>query len=67
MRYLMVLAALLFLGAAQAEEPSHKVGRAWRTFVPTDPYNWREGQKHALAILVWYPADSGAQYPAELK
>jgi predicted dienelactone hydrolase len=60
MRYLALLAALLSLGAAQAAEP-YKVGMAQRTFVPTDPYDWRQNQKHALAALVWYPADTGAQ------
>ena len=61
MRYLLFLAALLFLGTAQAAEPSYKVGMARRTFVPADPYNWRGDQKHALVTLVWYPTDPGAQ------
>jgi predicted dienelactone hydrolase len=60
MRYLAFLAALLCLGAAPAAE-KYKVGMAPRSFVPAGPYDWRQDHKHALATLIWYPADSAAQ------
>jgi predicted dienelactone hydrolase len=51
--------------AAQTDHPlaapPFKVGVATRAFVPAEPYEWRGDAKHALATLVWYPADAGAQ------
>ena len=65
MRYLAVLAVLLWFGAAQAVEPEasapYKVGMARRAFVPVDPYDWRQDPNHALATLIWYPAAADAQ------
>ncbi|HEY1258654.1 MAG TPA: alpha/beta hydrolase [Stellaceae bacterium] len=65
MRYVAVLAALLWFGGAQAAEPEtsppFKVGIARRAFVPAEPYDWRQDPKHALATLIWYPAAAEAQ------
>jgi hypothetical protein len=45
--------------AATQTRPPFKVGVATRAFVPAEPYEWRGGAKHALATMIWYPADSG--------
>jgi predicted dienelactone hydrolase len=59
------LAALLMVvraasGAAQGVPPP-KVGESTRQFVPAEPYEWRGEAKHALAAVIWYPADPGAE------
>jgi predicted dienelactone hydrolase len=65
MRYITILAVLLWFGAAQAAEPEasppFKVGMARRAFVPAGPYDWRQDPKHALVTLIWYPAAADAQ------
>lgn len=65
MRLVAVLAVLLWVGAAQAAQPGpatpYKVGLARRDVVPGEPYDWRQDPKHALAILIWYPAPAGAR------
>ena len=69
MRYVTVLAVLLWFGAAQATEPEaspqFKVGMARRAFAPAEPYDWRHDPKHALATLIWYPAAADAQEKPE--
>ena len=59
-----LVASMIGLGAAQAAAqtvPPFKVGVATRAFVPAEPYEWRGDAKHALATMVWYPADPGAE------
>ena len=58
-----LIASTIDLGVveAAAQAASHfKVGVATRTFVPAEPYEWRGDAKHALATMIWYPADPGA-------
>lgn len=40
---------------------SHKVGMAFRSFMPKEPYDWRGAQTHALNVVVWYPAEASAR------
>jgi predicted dienelactone hydrolase len=39
---------------------SNKVGMAFRSFAPKEPYDWRDAQRHTLEVVVWYPAGSSA-------
>jgi predicted dienelactone hydrolase len=59
-----VIAAMIAVAGVQtatAEPPAFKVGMMGRDFVPPEPYDWRGDPKHALATMIWYPADAGAQ------
>jgi predicted dienelactone hydrolase len=59
-----LVAAMICLGSAQAAEPNpaaYKVGKMTRAFAPPEPYDWRGDPKHALATVIWYPADPGAE------
>ena len=53
-RNLALLACLLLLSfprLAQGQQksgPAFKVGIAFRSFMPKEPYNWRGAQTHAL-------------------
>ena len=61
---MVALIAPLCLGGARAAAPASppfKVGMAQRAFVPTGAYDWRGDPKHALATVIWYPADAEAQ------
>ena len=40
---------------------SYKVGMAFRSFAPKEPYDWRGAREHTLNIAVWYPADAVAR------
>jgi predicted dienelactone hydrolase len=52
---------------AQDEAATYKVGMAFRRSTPTEPYNWRGGQTHALTAVVWYPAEpSTTEKPVEI-
>jgi predicted dienelactone hydrolase len=58
------VAAMISIDYAHAAEPApsaFKVGMTERAFVPTDPYDWRGDAKHALATVIWYPADQRAE------
>ena len=33
--------------------------------MPAEPYEWRDA-KHALATVIWYPADPGAEEQRQL-
>ncbi len=45
----------------EARHPSEfKVGMAFLTFTPKEPYNWRGAKTHALLATVWYPAAADA-------
>lgn len=46
--------------AALRESHLFKVGVANRSFVPAEPYDWRDARTHALITTVWYPADAAA-------
>jgi predicted dienelactone hydrolase len=39
-----------------AGNESYKVGMAFRSFVPKEPYDWRGARIHTLSVVVWYPA-----------
>jgi hypothetical protein len=40
---------------------SYKVGMAFRSFAPKEPYDWRGARQHTLNVVVWYPTDAIAQ------
>ena len=40
---------------------SYKVGMAFRSFSPREPYDWRGAQAHTLKVVVWYPAEPTAR------
>jgi predicted dienelactone hydrolase len=55
--------AILFTGSQRIyaqEKHTYKVGVAQRAFSPTEPYNWRGAQTHALVTTIWYPASADA-------
>jgi predicted dienelactone hydrolase len=39
----------------------YKVGMAFRSFTPKEPYDWRGAQTHSLDVVVWYPAEATAR------
>ena len=39
----------------------YKVGMAFRSFVPKEPYDWRGAHAHTLSVVVWYPAAAVAR------
>jgi predicted dienelactone hydrolase len=60
---------MIGLGVGQAAAqtaPPFKVGVATRAFVPAEPYEWRGAAKHALATVIWYPAEAGAEEKPQL-
>lgn len=63
------LVAIIGLGVVQAAAqtaPPFNVGVATRAFVPAEPYEWRSDKKHALATMIWYPADPSAEGKPQL-
>jgi hypothetical protein len=63
------VASTVGLGVAQVTgqtAPPFKVGIATRAFVPAEPYEWRGSTKQALATMIWYPADLGAEEKPQL-
>jgi predicted dienelactone hydrolase len=40
---------------------SYKVGMAFRSFAPQEPYDWRDARAHTLDVVVWYPAEDRAR------
>jgi predicted dienelactone hydrolase len=40
---------------------SNKIGVAFRTFAPKEPYDWRGARVHTLDVVVWYPAEATAR------
>jgi predicted dienelactone hydrolase len=40
---------------------SYKVGMAFRSFAPKEPYDWRDAREHTLNVVVWYPTDAIAR------
>jgi predicted dienelactone hydrolase len=63
------VASTVGLGVAQVTgqtAPPFKVGVATRAFVPAEPYEWRGSAKQALATMIWYPADPGAEEKPQL-
>jgi predicted dienelactone hydrolase len=40
---------------------SYKVGMAFRSFAPKEPYDWRGARVHTLDVVVWYPAEAIAR------
>ena len=53
----------LLSGSAPKDSPggdSYKVGMAFRSFAPKEPYDWRGSQAHTLDVVVWYPTQADA-------
>lgn len=48
------------LRAEQATAATFRVGMAFRSFAPKEPYNWRGAKTHALSTTIWYPAAASA-------
>jgi predicted dienelactone hydrolase len=40
---------------------SYKVGLAFRSFAPTEPYDWRGARVRTLDVVAWYPAEAIAR------
>jgi predicted dienelactone hydrolase len=40
---------------------SYKVGMAFRSVAPKEPYDWRGARGHTLEVTVWYPAEASAR------
>jgi predicted dienelactone hydrolase len=49
-----------FSAARQQSPAQFKVGMAFRSFTPKEPYNWRGAKTHALQTTLWYPAAESA-------
>jgi predicted dienelactone hydrolase len=59
--------AVSALRAEQEPPGSFRVGMAFRSFAPNEPYNWRGAKTHALRTTIWYPADaSAAEQPLQI-
>jgi predicted dienelactone hydrolase len=64
-----LIAAMICLSGAQAavpKLPAFKVGVVTRQFVPPEPYDWRGDSNHALATVIWYPADPNVEEQPQL-
>ena len=59
LRVVLSLAASV-LQAEQAPAGSFRVGLAFRSFAPKEPYDWRGAKTHALRTTIWYPAAAAA-------
>ncbi|HYL62272.1 MAG TPA: peptidase [Candidatus Methylomirabilis sp.] len=57
---LLSLALPRVADAQTKSAPVFKVGVAYRSFTPQEPYNWRGSPTHALSTVVWYPATAKA-------
>src|SRR5262249_7360202 len=61
MAFMLMLGLLMVPAESQDPRPQiYKVGTATRRFVPTEPYNWRGAQTHALITQIWYPASQAS-------
>src|SRR5215831_10164031 len=59
--------AVSTLRAEQEPAASFRVGMAFRSFTPNEPYNWRGAKTHALPTTIWYPAAaSAAEQPLQI-
>jgi len=62
----LVLAPTL-VRAQQKSATSFRVGMAFRSYTPKEPYNWRGAKTHALLTTIWYPAvDSAVEQPLQV-
>jgi len=53
--------------AQQKSDTSFRVGMAFRSYTPKEPYNWRGAKTHALPTTIWYPAaDSAVEQPLQV-
>ena len=59
--------AVSMLRADQEPAASFRVGIAFRSFTPNEPYNWRGAKTHVLPTTIWYPAAaSAAEQPLQI-
>src|SRR5215471_6058370 len=59
--------AVSTLRAEQEPAASFRVGMAFRSYTPKEPYNWRGAKTHALPTTIWYPAaDSAVEQPLQV-
>ena len=65
---LVCLALVPTLVRAQQESSTRfRVGMAFRSYTPKEPYNWRGAKTHALRTTIWYPAvDSAVEQPLQV-
>src|SRR3984957_15526541 len=61
MRFLALSLILFALIDVARAEAVFKVGVTARDFIPTEPYDWRGAQTHALRVMIWYPAANDAR------
>ncbi len=61
MRFLALSLILFALIDVARAEAVFKVGVTARDFIPTEPYDWRGSQTHALRVMIWYPAANDAR------
>jgi len=46
--------------AQQKSATSFRLGMAFRSYTPKEPYNWRGAKTHTLPTTIWYPAVTSA-------
>jgi predicted dienelactone hydrolase len=71
LRVLVAFACLalapILVRAQQKSATGLRVGMAFRSYTPTEPYNWRGAKTHALLTTIWYPAvDSTVEQPLQV-
>jgi predicted dienelactone hydrolase len=65
MRFLALALIFFALVNVASADAVFKVGVTTRDFVPTEPYDWRAAKKHALSVIIWYPATVDAREEAQ--
>jgi predicted dienelactone hydrolase len=71
LRVLFVFACLALaptlVRTEQKSGTSFRVGIAFRSYTPKEPYNWRGAKTHVLRTTIWYPAvDSAVEQPLQV-
>ena len=69
LRLLVAFACLVptLVRGQQKSDTSFRVGMAFRSYTPKEPYNWRGAKTHALRTTIWYPAvDSVVEQPLQV-
>ena len=72
LRVLIAFACLALAPTLVRAQPksgtSFRVGMAFRSYTPKEPYNWRGAKTHALRTTIWYPAvDSAVEQPLQIQ
>ena len=72
LRVLIAFACLALAPTLVRAQPksgtSFRVGMAFRSYTPKEPYNWRGAKTHALLTTIWYPpVDSAVEQPLQIQ